>query len=180
MTSLAAFPGTFNPPTVAHLAIAEATIRQCGVEKVDLVLSRLAINKEDVRPTVEERAEVLRAVAATRPWLGVVVSDHRLLVDIAMLPAQGAVRARGYDVLVLGADKWEQVLDPSFYGSVAAMESALARLPHLAVAPRLDHAVPGGEHVTVLAVAHHEVSSSAARAGAVDLMLAEATESGLW
>ncbi len=81
---IAAFPGSFNPPTVAHLDIAAATVRRCGVDRVDLVLSSVPIGKEHVmRPTVEERAEVLRHVARTRAWLGVVVTDARLLVDIA-------------------------------------------------------------------------------------------------
>jgi hypothetical protein len=140
---------------------------------VELVLSREALGKEHVvHPTVDERAEVLRAVAGNgRPWLGVVVTDRRLLADIA----------EGYDVLILGADKWEQVLDPRFYDdSMAAMKAAVARLPHLAVAPRKDHALPTGALVTILDVDHHDVSSTAARAGAVDLMLPEALDSGLW
>lgn len=167
---LAAFPGSFNPPTVAHLDIASATREQCGVERVDLVLSRVAIGKEAVlRPTVDERAEVLRAVAASRPWLAVVVTEARLVVDIA----------RGYDVLVLGADKWAQVLDPRYYGdSVSARDAAVAALPHLAIAPRGGDPVPEG--FTLLDVAHHEVSSTAARTGAVELMLPEALAAGHW
>jgi hypothetical protein len=168
----ACFPGSYNPPTVAHLDMAHATVRQCGVERVDLVLSREALGKEHVvHPTVEERARVLEAVASSRPWLGVVVTDRRLLADIA----------DGYDVLVLGADKWEQILDPTFYGdSMDAMKAAVARLPHLAVAPRKHHAVPTGALVTNLEVDHHEVSSTAARAGARELMLPEAESSGFW
>jgi hypothetical protein len=151
--------------------MATAAVRQCGIDRVDLVLSRSPIDKEHVvHPSIEERATVLRAVAATRPWLGVVVTDARLLVDIG----------EGYDWLVLGADKWAQVLDVDYYDSPAARDEAVARLPRLAVAPRLHHAVPEGAHVTVLDVDHHHVSSSAARAGAVDLMLPEAAESGLW
>jgi hypothetical protein len=169
----AAFPGSFNPPTVAHLAMAEAAVRQCSVDAVDFVLSQSALGKETVvRPTVDERAEVLRGVAASRPWLGVVVTEHQLLVDIA----------EGFSLLVLGADKWEQVLDPVFYGgSIAQRDAALARLPPLAVARRLSHAVPESTwRVTLLDVAHDDVSSTAARAGAVDLMLPEARASGLW
>src|SRR4051794_11848072 len=134
--AVACFPGSYNPPTIAHLAMAEATRRQCKVDRVDLILSREALGKEHVvHPTVEERARVLEAVAATRPWLGVVLTERRLLVDIA----------DGYDVLVLGADKWEQVLDPTFYGdSLDAMKEAVARLPHLAMAARKGHALPTG------------------------------------
>lgn len=171
MTSVAAFPGSYNPPTVAHLAMAEATVRQCGVGRVDLVLSRSTLGKEAVvRPSIGQRADVLRTVAENgRPWLGVVVTDHQLLADIA----------EGYDVLVLGADKWEQVMDPVFYGgSVAQRDAAVARLPHLAVARRLGLTVP--TRATVLDIAHDDVSSTAARSGQRDLMLPEAVASGLW
>ncbi len=171
-TSVAAFPGSYNPPTIAHLAMAEAARKQCRLDRVDLVLSREALGKEHVvHPTVDERARVLEAVAATRPWLGVVVTDRRLLVDIA----------RGYDVLILGADKWEQVLDPAFYGdSIPAMKAAVAALPHLAVAPRKGHALPTGTIVTMLDVAYDDVSSTKARAGDRDLMLPEARTAGFW
>lgn len=163
-----AYPGTFNPPTVAHLAIAEAARAACRLDRVDLVLSLDPIGKAGVRPTVEERAEVLRSVAGTRPWLGVAVTEHRLLADIA----------EGYDVLVLGADKWAQVLDVAYYDGPEHRDECLARLPHLAVAPRVGGPLPEG--CTVLAVDAHHVSSSAARAGAVELMLAEAVSCGLW
>jgi hypothetical protein len=130
------------------------------------------------RPTVVERAGVLRRIAETRPWLGVVVTDAQLLVDIAMLPAQGTDRARGYDWLVLGADKWEQINDVAFYASELARDDALARLPRLAVAPRLHHPVP--DDCVVLDVDHHHVSSTRARSGEHEIVLPEARSSGLW
>src|SRR3954452_21455227 len=48
VNSVAAFPGSYNPPTIAHLAMAEATCRQCKVDRVDLILSREALGKEHV------------------------------------------------------------------------------------------------------------------------------------
>ena len=69
---------------------------------------------------------MLEAIARPRPWIGVAVTDDLHLADIA----------QGYDVLVLGADKWVQVLDPSFYDSPTARDAAVRRLPRLAVAPR--------------------------------------------
>jgi nicotinic acid mononucleotide adenylyltransferase len=71
----AAYPGSFNPPTVAHLAIAEAARDQFGVDRVDLVLSRVALAKEHVlKPPFADRVATVERVAATRPWLGVVVT----------------------------------------------------------------------------------------------------------
>ena len=170
------YPGSFNPPTVAHLAVAEAALRSCHLERVDLVVSRVALGKEDVVvPPFDERVRVLRQVVANRAaWLGLVVSDHQLLVDVAA----------GYDVLVLGADKWHQVLDPRFYGgSATARDAAVAALPHVAVAPRPGHdhvAAPVGATVLEVDERVRDASSTAVRAGRTEWMVDEAAASGLW
>jgi nicotinate-nucleotide adenylyltransferase len=158
------YPGTFDPPTIAHLAIAEAARHQCGLERVDLAVNPTPIGKDGATP-VDTRVAMLEAVAATRPWLGVVVTEARLLADIA----------EGYDVLVLGADKWAQVVDPRYYdGSEAARDTAVARLPRLAVATRDGLAVPEG--CVRLHVDLSDVSSTAARSGRHDLVIPEARE----
>jgi nicotinic acid mononucleotide adenylyltransferase len=156
-----AYPGTFDPPTVAHLAIATAARSQCGLSSVDVILNPSPLGKSGTR-TLETRVAMLEAVAATRPWLNVVVTDLLHLADIA----------QGYDVLVLGADKWAQVLDPTFYASEVERDAALARLPDLAVAPRHDFAVPHGCVLLEIDLPH--VSSTEARAGRTDLVLPEA------
>lgn len=161
------YPGSFNPLTVVHLAVAEAAVAQCGLGRVDLVVSRVALGKEDVaRPRLEDRVAVLEAAAAHRSWLGVAVTDHQLLADIA----------DRYDVLVMGSDKWAQVLDPSFYGgSEAARDRALTRLPRLAVAPRADHHdVPAGAVVLDVPADLAAVSATGARDGRLDWMAPEA------
>ena len=155
-----AYPGTFDPPTIAHLAVAEAARHQCALDRVDLVVNRAPLGKTSMRP-LADRLAMLEAVVATRPWLGIAVTDDRHLVDIAA----------GYEVLVLGADKWAQVLDVAFYESAAARDDAVARLPALAVAPRNGMPVPAGCEVLAVDLSH--VSSTLARAGRLDLILPE-------
>jgi len=168
-----AYPGSFNPLTVAHLAVAEAARNQCELDIVDLVVSRVALAKEDVqRPLLEDRVAVLQTAAASRPWLGVVVTDHQLIVDAAA----------SYDIVVMGADKWAQVVDPVFYdGSEQARDDALVRLPDVAVAPRPPCEVPDG---VVLLDVSHDASSTAVRQGRTDWMATEAAEfdrlTGAW
>jgi nicotinic acid mononucleotide adenylyltransferase len=169
------FPVSFNPPTVAHLAIADAARTQHGLDRVDLVVSRVPLGKEVVeRPTLDERIDVLRRIGERLPWLGVVVSDLRLIADLAA----------GYDVVIMGADKWHQIHDVSFYDhSSAARDAALARLPRIAVVPRAGLDLPlDVPHDLALDVdpAHLDVSSTRAREGAHDLMAPEARDSGLW
>lgn len=171
-----AYPGSFDPPTVAHLAVAEAAWRQCGLDRLHLVVSTVALGKgAPTRPRLADRVGVLEEVAATRPWLAVTVTDARLLADIAS----------GYDLVVMGADKWDQIVDPSWYGgSPEARDRAIAALPAVAVAPR-----PGGQvpaHVTALDVheAHRPVSSTAVRAGRAEWLAPEAAafdaRTGAW
>jgi hypothetical protein len=172
-TRRGAFPGSFNPLTLGHLAVAEAARDECRLDVVDLIVSRVALAKESVaRPRLADRVAVLRAAAASRPWLGVVVTDHQLIADAAA----------GYDVVVMGADKWAQVDDPAFYGgSASARDAAIARLPTVAIAPRPPVPVPVG--FVVLEVSH-DASSTAVREGRTDWMAPEAAEfdreSGAW
>jgi hypothetical protein len=75
------------------------------------------------------------------------------------------------------------VLDPAWYGSVAARDAALARLPTVLLAERAGTVLPAlPVDVVVLDVdpAHAEVSATRARAGEVDLMAPAARASGLW
>ncbi|MGQ0824539.1 MAG: NYN domain-containing protein [Actinomycetota bacterium] len=156
-----AFPGSFDPPTIAHLAIAHAAVDAARLDRLDFVLSRVALGKEN-RGEADSRAATLEQLATTRPWLGVRITDDQLIVDIA----------RGYDVVVMGADKWTEVRDPAWYGSAAARDDALARLPRVLVVPRSGIAIEAAE-VLDLADDLDHVSSTAARAGAQVLVAPE-------
>jgi hypothetical protein len=159
--AIGVFPGSFDPLTTAHLAVAGAAIAAFGLERLDLVMSTVALAKDHGgHSSLEDRCRAIEALA--RADLRAAVTEHRLIADIAA----------GYDVCVLGADKWHQLHDLAFYdGSAARRDAALARLPILAVAPRAGSELPAPSHrVVVLDVdpAHAEVSSSAVRAGRTD------------
>ena len=129
-------PGSFDPPTAAHLAIAEAARRQRDLDRVVWAVSRRPLGKEaGGRTALGDRLAVLEAVADAYPWLAIEVTDLVLIADLAA----------GLDVVVMGADKWHQVHDPAFYGGdPAARDAAVARLPEVAVAPRPPFTVPDG------------------------------------
>ena len=161
------YPGSFDPPTIAHVHLAERAIEQCGLDRLDLVISVVTLGKSDDRLTpLADRLAELRRLADTDPALGVRTTEHSLLADIA----------EGYDVVVMGADKWAQVLDPAWYGGPAARDAALARLPRIALAPRSPWpmpgdapaaAVPDGVDVVILDVdeQHAPISATEVRAG---------------
>lgn len=168
------YPGSFNPPTIAHLALSEAARVQRRLDRIVWSISRTALAKETVdHPIFEHRLEVLHDVAAGVEWLEVVVTDAQLLVDIA----------DGFDLVIMGADKWAQINQPHWYGSHTARDQAIAALPEIAVAPRPPHQVPASLLLRT-DEAHHHVSSTNARAGETHLMLPPARSfaetSGAW
>jgi nicotinic acid mononucleotide adenylyltransferase/predicted RNA-binding protein with PIN domain len=152
------FPGSFDPPTIAHLAIAEAALHMANLDNLDFALSRVALGKGD-QAEVEHRRDALERIIAGRPHLRVVVTDAQLIADIA----------RGYDVVVMGADKWAQVNDPAWYASPADRDAAIEALPRVLVVPRPGYAIPGAEVLPIDDELAH-VSSTAARAGAAHLV----------
>ncbi len=169
------FPGSFNPPTTAHLAISEAVRTQHRLDMLMWTVSRVALAKEDVqRPRLADRIAVLEQVAAPLDWLEIDVTDAQLLSDIAA----------GFDVIVMGADKWQQIHDPVFYGNDPAhRDASIAALPTVAIAARPPHDCPT-ELVLDLPDWVGTVSSTQARSTDSALMAPEAArfdaETGAW
>lgn len=159
------YPGSFDPPTIAHAAIAEAAVLAADLTQLDLAISRVALGKDaETQRPLAARLAALERLTASRPWLQVVVTDAQLITDIAA----------GYDAVVMGADKWEQVCDPAWYGDDrAARDAALARLPRVLVAPRAGFGVAGAEALE-LPEDLGAVSSTAARGGEHHLIAPEA------
>ena len=156
----AALPGSFDPLTVGHLAIADAAVEQVGLDQICMVISRVPLVKDRAaQAPVEDRLAAIRGATASRPWLKGEETEHQLLADIA----------QGYDFLIVGADKATQLLDPVFYGrSETERDRAVSRLPPLVVAPRPGGFVPDDAIVLSLPEWVAGVSSSAVRAGRVE------------
>ena len=102
---------------------------------------------------------MIRASIAEHSTLGVVITESLLIVDIAI----------GYDVVVMGADKWAQIGEVEWYTNTAERDAALAALPRLALVPRPPLDVPE-EHLISVREDILEISSSAARAGRTEWM----------
>jgi cytidyltransferase-like protein len=174
MGGIGVYPGSFDPPTLAHLAVADAAHRQGDLDIVVLAVSRVTLGKVGRQgPTVEDRLDVLRAIATTRRWIEAAATDHQLIADVA----------DGYDAVIMGADKWAQVIDPAWYDSDQARDAALARLPRVLVAPRPPFS-PVGVEMLELPPDHAGVSSTAVREGRRDWMAPEAVafdeRTGAW
>ncbi len=124
------------------------------------MVSTVALGKPDALvPRLEDRLAVLRETVADIDELGVRVTHAQMIVDIA----------EGYDLVVMGADKWAQINDPAWYHDEEARDRALHRLPIVALAPRPPHSIPP-EHALPMPADLMEISSSAVRAGRVEWM----------
>ena len=160
----AVYPGSFNPPTIGHIAIVKAAIKRFDINEIDLVISKVALGKEKlIRPSVSDRLEIVEKSLLSIPEANVFETSKQLIADIA----------DGYDLVVLGADKWAQLHDLAFYKNEIHMRDCLNRLPALAVAPRNDIQVPK-EILLEVSDEINLISSSGVRRGKLEWMTEEA------
>lgn len=151
-------PGSFDPITRAHVALAEA-LRRREAEPVLFVYSARTLPKEAPVPASllppELRLAAVAAVCERTAWLGLAVCSHGLLADQARAASASFPSAR--PVLGVGSDKLRQVFEPRWYEDRdAALEQLFAA--ELAVAAR------AGEEAVVDAV----LSANPRWAGRVD------------
>jgi nicotinate (nicotinamide) nucleotide adenylyltransferase len=78
---VALFPAAFNPPTVAHLALAQAALQH--VDEVVFVLARTLPHKEYEYTTLEQRTRMVEAAIADEPRFSLGLASRGLFVEIA-------------------------------------------------------------------------------------------------
>jgi nicotinic acid mononucleotide adenylyltransferase len=150
------FPGSFNPPTTAHLALLMQARRFAEQKKgraLDLyaAFSKRTVDKERVeRPLLLDRIVLLEGVLRRRvPHTGILLFNRGLYVE----EAQG-IRASFPHVkhcfFLMGFDKIVQILDKRYYTDRDASLTELFQLAELLVAPRGE-----GGRDELMALLHH-------------------------
>src|SRR3989442_2106180 len=79
---LGVLSGTFNPPTRAHLALAEAALAALALEEVLFVLPEVLPHKDQLEASLEAREEMLLLAIARNPKFSAGVTSHGLFLDI--------------------------------------------------------------------------------------------------
>lgn len=125
------FPGAFNPPTRAHLALAGAAL--AWAPEVVFVLPRRFPHKDYEGPTFDERLELLLRATADDPAFSVAGSSAGLFIDIARA-ARSADPALQRLLILCGRDAAERIVSWD-YGDPAALARHLDEY-ELLVAPR--------------------------------------------
>lgn len=134
------FPGSFNPPTNAHLAMLQEAHefgRAHGGMGVYAAMSKRTTDKESVeRPLLVDRLLLLETVLHTHaPHTGILLFNRGLYVEQAE-----AIRAQFSRVkqlyFLLGFDKIVQIFDPHYYDDRDKALRELFALAEILVAPR--------------------------------------------
>lgn len=178
------FPGSFNPPTTAHLAMlrqAHEFGRAHGGIGVYAAMSKHTTDKEAVeRPLLVDRILLLDIVLHNHvPHTGILLFNRGLYVEQAE-----AIRAQFHEVkqlyFLLGFDKIVQIFDPHYYEDRDKALRELFALAEILVAPRAGagHAelsallaqpenTPFAAHVHALPLdaSYRDISSSRIREG---------------
>ena len=132
--SMALLPGSFNPPTAAHLLLAERARRE-GFGCVLFVLAKNTVDKEQNGLIPEDRLMSLRFVAQ-RAGMGVAVCSAGLYADMA--DAAALLFPSTEVAFLVGSDKVASIFDSSYYPDREAALDALFSRARLIVAPRTD------------------------------------------
>ena len=110
MIQALAFCGAFNPPSIAHIRLAEYAMKETGAEKVVFVPSKMSYiqeeQKKDRALSDRERLYLLNRISEMNPWI--LVSSYELMQPeqprtyqtLKHLESEG-IRAS----LLLGSDK---------------------------------------------------------------------------
>jgi len=123
---VALLPGAWNPPTVAHVAMAQAALS--WADEVVLILPRVLPHKEFEGITAQDRVALLAAVAAARRF-SAATAEGGLYVEMADEAAAyfGADTEIG---LVCGRDAAERIAAWD-YGRPGIFDEMIARYPLL-------------------------------------------------
>ena len=110
MTKALAFFGAFNPPTVAHLRLAEFALRETGRAQVIFVPSKAVYIRDeqgkDFAYSDEQRLNMLRLTAQSRPWMRVTAWEMQQLRQPRTYETLCHLCDEGIEAsLLLGSDK---------------------------------------------------------------------------
>lgn len=75
-------PAAFDPPTIAHLALAEAAQQAFALAQVVLVLPHALPHKKVGKPGIEDRLQWLSELARGRPERAVASCPTGLIIDV--------------------------------------------------------------------------------------------------
>lgn len=135
---LAIFPGAWNPPTVAHVAVARAALE--WADEVIFVLPKSFPHKSFEGASFEQRQEMLRSLARTCEAFSAAVSETNLHIEMAR-EASESCGADSEIGVICGRDAVERIAGWD-YGRPGVFEEMLEKYPLLVAARRGEYTPP--------------------------------------
>ena len=132
---LAILPGSFDPPTAAHLMLAERALSD-GYDRVLFLIAARTVGKRGHGMLTEDRLLALRALGGDRFSVG--ICSHGLYADQAR--AARTVAEAAEITFLVGSDKVLQIFDHGWYADRDRALDQLFDHARLVVAPRSDQA----------------------------------------
>ncbi|GHO43222.1 hypothetical protein KSX_13850 [Ktedonospora formicarum] len=133
------FTGSFNPPTLAHLAMlkqAQQYARAHAPMRLYTAMSKQTVDKESVtRPLFLDRLELLTRLMRRFRSSGVLLFNRGLYAEQALAIRHSLPNVRAIYFL-MGFDKIVQILDPRYYEDRDKALEGLFAQARLLVAPR--------------------------------------------
>lgn len=133
-------PGAFNPPTVAHAAVARAARIQHGLDQVVFLLPEVFPHKGYEGASFEDRLEMLRSVAEGEGRSAVASSDQGLFIEIARQARETC--GSGVEIyLICGRDAAERIVGWD-YADGPSFAEQLEEFQLLVASRGSEHTVP--------------------------------------
>ena len=133
---LALLPGSFNPPTNAHVALADLAQHSGRIDQLWYLLASRTVDKERVEgATLADRLICLTELVRRRARQGVVLVNRGLYVDQAELVRQAMPYLEDL-WFVVGFDKIVQIFDRRYYRDRDVALDRLFSLASFLVSPR--------------------------------------------
>jgi len=137
-TSLGIFPGSFNPVTVAHLALATAALQQ--VDEVLFVLPQAFPHKEFSGASFSQRLAILGSAVSENPRFSVASSEGGLFLEIS----EECRKSYGAEVrqsFLCGRDAAERIVSWN-YERPGVLRDMLDRFDFLVAGRKGDYVAP--------------------------------------
>ena len=137
-------PGSFNPPTIAHIELARRAKELFGLDTILFTLSRVTVDKETIEGLIlEDRLLLLSLIARDLGWARVSVVNRGLYYEETR--AFRALLGNSERIsFIVGLDKLFQIFDARYYQDRESALTALLTEAQLLVAMRgvlgMDHA----------------------------------------
>ena len=111
---LGIFPASFNPPTMAHLALIREAKKQGNLDEILILLDIQAMDKEPVGATFEDRLTMLKKVFGRDPKVSIGLSNRGLFLE-KLKPLRKYYPSPISFFFIVGFDTILRVMDKKYY-----------------------------------------------------------------